>query len=393
MKKVALLLAVLAVVVMSVMAFAADPAKAPAAPAAKPAAASAAKTYSATIYVAGMGGHYTKAEVTLDPANANEPVKIIGSMDRISINPSGVDGKQYATHDARIDVNDPNVMFWSTYVPDANKKMHVGKSDLKTGKVIMDVALTPDPKAPAEKAPTYCASGQSKNFYMPVFMGTEGYVDVFDKKDMSLKHRVWVSDLGYVKGTYKFTHGINSPDMKTFVLALNQAKEGKGTGDIDFILVDMAELEKGKFKVIAKNTLKGEPDKTITFRQYFTNDGKYLMQSAGDRLWVLDGKTLKMVDEKMLPPGNQIHDAQATPDDKFALLTVRTVTAGCDIEGKPIQKEGKNVDITDGTVMFYDFGAKKISEKQVSVCLGCHKGMGLGDKNAVLCGIDSVYKK
>jgi hypothetical protein len=392
MKKVALLLAVLAVVVMGVMAFAADPAKAPAAPAAKPAAA-AAKTYSATIYVAGMGGHYTKAEVTLDPANANEPVKIIGSMDRISINPSGVDGKQYATHDARIDVNDPNVMFWSTYVPDANKKMHVGKSDLKTGKVIMDVALTPDPKAPAEKAPTYCASGQSKNFYMPVFMGTEGYVDVFDKKDMSLKHRVWVSDLGYVKGTYKFTHGINSPDMKTCVLALNQAKEGKGTGDIDFILVDMAELEKGKFKVIAKNTLKGEPDKTITFRQYFTNDGKYLMQSAGDRLWVLDGKTLKMVDEKMLPPGNQIHDAQATPDDKFALLTVRSVTEGCDVEGKPIQKEGKNVDITDGVVMVYDATAKKVYEKQTSVCLGCHKGMGLGDKNAVLCGIDSNYKK
>ena len=131
-------------------------------------------------------------------------------------------------------------MFWSTYVPDPNKKIHVGKSDLKTGNVIKDVAMTPDPKAPAEKAPAYCASGQSKNFYMPVFMGQEGYVDVFDKKDMTLKHRVWVSDLGYAKGTYKFTHGINSPDMKTFLLVVNQAKDGKGTGDIDFILVDMA---------------------------------------------------------------------------------------------------------------------------------------------------------
>ena len=392
MKKVALLLAVLAVVVIGVMAFAADPAKAPAAPAAKPAAAPAAKTYSATIYVAGMGGHYAQADVVVDPSNANEPVKV-SKLDRLVINPTGVDGKQYATHDARICSEDSNLMFWSTYVPDANKKMHVGKSDLKTGKVIQDVVLTPDPRALAEKAPTYCASGQSKNFYMPVFMGTEGYVDVFDKKDLSLKHRVWVSDLGYAKGTYKFTHGTNSPDMKTFLVALNQAKEGKGTGDIDFILVDMSELEKGKFKVITKNTLKGEPDKTITFRQYFSRDGKYIMQSAGDRLWVLDAKTLKLVDEKMLPPGNQLHDAQNTPDDKFALLTVRTVTAGCDVEGKPIQKEGKGVDITDGTVMFYDFSAKKLSDKQVSVCLGCHKGMGLGDKNAVLCGIDSIYKK
>ena len=31
---------------------------------------------------------------------------------------------------------------------------------------------------------------------------------------MDLKHRVWVSDLGYQKGSYKFVHGINSPDMQ-----------------------------------------------------------------------------------------------------------------------------------------------------------------------------------
>ena len=348
-----------------------------------PAAIAAGKTYSATVYVAGMGGHYAAADVTVDPSNENDPVKI-NKLDRVVIG-----DKYYATHDVRIDANDPNIMFWSTYVPDANKKMHVGKSDLKTGKVIQDVTLTPDPKAPAEKAPTYCASGQSKNYYMPVFMGTEGYIDVFDKKTMEHKHRVWVSDMGYAKGTYKFTHGTNSPDFKTFVVALNQAKEGKGTGDIDFVLVDTAELEKGKFKVLAKNTLKGEPDKTITFRQYYSNDGKYILQSAGDRFWVLDAKTLKLVDEKMMPPGNQIHDAQMTPDDKYALLTVRSVTEGCDVEGKPIA--GK--DITDGTVMVYDAAAKKVFAKQTSVCLACHKGMGLGDKNAVLCGIDSNYKK
>ena len=348
-----------------------------------PAAIAAGKTYQATVYVAGMGGHYAAADVTVDPSNENDPVKI-NKLDRVVIG-----DKYYATHDVRIDANDPNIMFWSTYVPDANKKMHVGKSDLKTGKVIQDVTLTPDPKAPAEKAPTYCASGQSKNYYMPVFMGTEGYVDVFDKKTMEHKHRVWVSDMGYAKGSYKFTHGTNSPDFKTFVVALNQAKEGKGTGDIDFVLVDTAELEKGKFKVLAKNTLKGEPDKTITFRQYYSNDGKYILQSAGDRFWVLDAKTLKLVDEKMMPPGNQIHDAQMTPDDKYALLTVRSVTEGCDVEGKPIA--GK--DITDGTVMVYDAAAKKVFAKQTSVCLACHKGMGLGDKNAVLCGIDSNYKK
>jgi hypothetical protein len=351
-----------------------------------PVAVAAEKTYSGIVYVAGMGGHFAKADVTIDPGNVNEPVKV-KSLDRIVIG-----DKNYATHDARIDVNDRNTMFWSTYVPDANKKIHVGKSDLKTGAVIKDVALTPDPKASTEKPPAYCASGQSKNFYMPVFMGQEGYVDVFDKKDMSHKHRVWVSDLGYAKGTYKFTHGINSPDMKTFLLALNQAKEGKGTGEIDFILVDIAALEKGKFKQLAKATLKGEPDKTITFRQYFSNDGKRIYQSAGDRLWVLDAKTLKQVDEKMMPEGSQLHDAQTTADDKYALLTVRTVTAGCDADGKALVKDGKGIDITDGTFMLYDASAKKVSEKSTSVCLACHKGMGLGDKNAVLCGLDSNWK-
>ena len=353
-----------------------------------PTAVAAGKTYTGTVYVAGMGGHFAKAEVTIDPANANEPVKI-GNLDRIVIG----DNKTHPTHDARIDVNDPNTMFWSTYTPDPNKKMHVGKSDLKTGNVIKDVALTPEPKAPGEKAPLYCASGQSKKFYMPVFMGQEGYIDVIDKATMENKHRVWVSDLGYAKGTYKFTHGINSPDMKTFLVVLNQAKEGKGTGDIDFVLVDMASLEQGKFKQLAKNTLKGTPDKTITFRQYFSNDGKHIFQSAGDRLWVLDAKTLTKVDEKMMPEGSQLHDAQSTPDDKFALLTVRSVTAGCDADGKAIQKEGKPVDITDGVFMLYDAGAKKLYDKSTSTCLACHKGMGLGDKNAVLCGLDTNWKK
>jgi hypothetical protein len=349
-----------------------------------PVAVAAGKTYSATVYVAGMGGHFTKADVTVDPSNANEPIKV-ANLDRVIIG----DKTTHPTHDARIDATDPNTMFWSTYVLDPQGKMHVGKSDLKTGKVVLDVAMTPDPKASGAKPPLYCASGQSKNFFMPVFMGQEGYVDVLDKKDLSLKHRVWVSDIGYAKGTYKFVHGINSPDMKTFILAINQAKEGKGTGDVDFILLDLASLEQGKMKVVAKNTIKGEPDKTLTFRQYFSNDGKVIFQSAADRLWVIDAKTLKLVDEKMMPEGAQLHDAMPTPDNKFAILTVRALTQGCDPGGEPLP--GK--EITDGVFMLYDAGAKKLNTKSSSACFGCHKGMGLGDKNAVLCGLDANFAK
>lgn len=353
-----------------------------------PVATAAGNTYSATTYVAGMGGHFAKADITIDPSNEAEPIKVTG-LDRVVIG----DKKTHPTHDARIDSNDSNVLFWSTYVLDPNNKMHVGKTDLKTGNVIKDVAMRPDASAPSLKPPVYCASGQSQKYFMPVFMGTEGYVDVIDKATMDQKKRAWISDLGYEKGTYQFTHGTNSPDMKTFVLAINRTTAGKGNGDIDMILVDMASLEKGKFKQLAKNTLKGAAGKTISFREYFSADGKYIFQSVADRLWVLDAATLKLVDEKMMPEGNQLHDAQPTPDGQYAVLTVRTVTAGCDADGRAIVKEGKSVDITDGTLMLYDFGAKKLNEKTTSVCLACHKGMGLGDKNAVLCGLDTNWKK
>ncbi len=385
MKKLAALFGIVAVVVVGYLAFTTV-----APTTSVPMAVAAGQTYSATVYVAGHGGHFAKAEVTIDPSDANAPVKIT-NLDKIDIG----DSKSHPTHDARIDSNDPNVLFWSTYIPDTNKKMHVGKSDLKTGKVIQDVTLTPDAaRAAGEKAPLYCASGQSKDFYMPVFMGTEGYVDVFTKKDLTLKHRVFISDMGYAKGTYKFTHGTNSPDMKTFVFTMNQVKDGKMTGDVDFVLVDLPQLEKGKLKVITKNTLKGDPNNTITFRMFFTKDGKFITQSAADRLWVLDAKTLKLVDEKMMPAGHQLHDAMPTPDGKFALLTVRNVTDGCDVEGKPIKDEkGEAKTITDGVFMVYDAGAKTVNAKATSTCFGCHKTMGKGDKNAVLCGLDANFKK
>ena len=292
-----------------------------------PPAVAAGKTYSGTVYVAGHGGHFAQADVTLDPSNEAVPVKI-NSLDKMDIGTT----KTHMTHDARIDATDRNIMYWSTYKLDPNGKQHVGKSDLKTGKVIKDIAMDPDPRSTGgeKQMPMYCASGQSKNFYMPLFMGSEAYVDVLDKATLEKKHRVFVSDLGYAKGSYQFLHGTNSPDMKTFLLALNLTKDGKGTGDIDFVLVDMAALEGGKFKEIKRATLKGAPGKTITFREYFSNDGKLIFQSAADRLWVIDSATLKLVDEKMMPAGIQNHDALPTPDGKAALLTVRNLTEACD---------------------------------------------------------------
>jgi hypothetical protein len=163
-------------------------------------------------------------------------------------------------------------------------------------------------------------------------------------------------------------------------------------GKQELVLLDLAALEQGKFKELARASLMGEPTKTITFRQYFTADSKLIYQSAGDRMWVLDAKTLKLVDEKMTKPDfGENHDVQPTPDGRFAVLTVRTAdTLACDDKGTPFPDQKK---ITDGALVLYDAHAKKLVGKPTSVCFACHKDMGKGDKNAVLCGLATNFKK
>ena len=352
--------------------------------AASPAAAAGPGKVSATVYVAGHGGHFSKSAVTIDPADAENPLKV-ADLDMVPIG----DQDSHKFHDGRLD---GQTMYWSTYALDKQGKLHVGKSDTKTGKIIQDVALAPDPRAPATNPPAYCASGQTKAAFMPVFMGNEGYVDVFDKKTMKHQHRVFVSDLGYKAGTYQFVHGTNSNDGKRFVVTVTmKGEDGKMNGKQDVIALDLPALEKGKVKQLAKVTLAGEPGKTIAFRQYFTKDDKLLYQSAGDRMWVLDGKTFAIVDEKMTKPGyGENHDVMPTPDGRYALLTLRlTDVVACDADGKATPDKK----ITDGALQLYDAQAKKLVGKPVSVCFDCHKSSGKGDKNAILCGLAANFSK
>ncbi len=342
--------------------------------------------YTATVYVAGHGGHFSKAEVVVDPSDAENPIQV-KSLEQVSVGTT----ESHKMHDARLDP-DGTTLFWSTIAPDKQGKIHVGKTDVKTGKVVKDVAFDPDPRTPMNGQPVYCASGQTKTSFMPVFMGSEGYVDVWDKKTMVRKQRVFVSDLGYKAGTYQFVHGTNSHDMKRFLVTLTlKGEDGKMNGKQDLVLVDLPALEKGKFKELARATLAGEPGKTIAFRQYFSNDDKLIFQAAGDRMWVLDAATLKLVDEKMTQPKGENHDVQPTPDARFALLTLRTSdTVACDAEGKPAA-DGKK--ITDGVLQLYDASARKLVGKPASVCFGCHKDAQQGDKSAILCGLSAAFRK
>jgi hypothetical protein len=345
--------------------------------------------YNGTLYVAGMGGHFSIADVTIDPNNEAAPIKV-NSVDMLDIG-----GASHPTHDARIDDKDRNTMYWSTYKLDNWKddpeskeakaigNLHVGKSNLKTGEVIADVAF-PAPERAGWTGANYCASGQSANSYIPVSMANEGYIDVYDKNTMALKHRIFFDDLGIKAGETTFAHGINTPDMTKFLLTVNDTPEGftKWTGNTKLIYLDMAALEQGKIKKIAEALITGKPKDaeggTITFRQYFTNDGKYLLQSGADRGYLIDAETLKVLDEITPLPGEN-HDILPTPDGKYAVMTLREKAK--DFEGN---------DSVDGTLLLYDIEARKTVGSSASVCFACHKGEGIG--KAILCGLDGNWK-
>ena len=362
------------------------------------------KTYSGTAYIAGQGGHYAVVKFTINPADTANPITV-QHLSRIVIGT----WKDHSVHDPRIDVANRNIMMFSTYTLDPKGDFHSGKINLKTGKVMFDKTVKPDKLAKVTGA-GYCASGQTKDYYLPVTMTDQGYIDVRSKKTWKLVRRVFPDSLGMKDHNYVFMHGTNTPDMKDFVVVNNMGNPANRkpndyselNGDVTFNLVKMDPLVKsGKLVVIAHNVLHGDPGNTITFRQSFTPNGKYLLQSAGDRMWVLNTKDLTVYDQKMMGAADlkdlspavypvtvssvadgQMHDAIGTPDSKYALITVRV----------PLRNGNKPV--TDGVVQLYDIQNRKFVGRPVSVCSACHFKYG---KNmifsAALCGIDVNWKK
>jgi hypothetical protein len=342
------------------------------------------KAYNGTLYVAGWGGHFSVADVTIDTSNEEASINV-NSVDIMDIG-----GKGYPTCDARIDATDRNTMYWSTYKLDTWKNkganggnLHVGKSDLKTGKVMSDVASPPPARAKWTGA-NYCASGQSQNSYIVVSEANEGYIDVYDKKTMALKHRVFFDGLGFMPGESTLAHGTNTPDMKKFLLTINHTPDGfmKWTGNTKLIYLDMAALEQGKLVHLQDAIILGLPKDisggTITFRQNFTPDGKYLLQSGADRGYLIDAETLEVLDNITPLPG-MVYDFAPTPDGKYAIMALREKT-----------KDFAGNDSIDGTVLLYDIDKRKTVGKSASVCFACHKDKGIG--KAILGGLDANWK-
>lgn len=352
--------------------------------------------YAGTAYVAGMGGHFAKAVFKIDP-KAETPI-IMDSLDKVDIG----DGDTHPVHDARIDYKDRDTMYWSTYKPDheANDGYHYGKSDLKTGEVLKDVGF----KIPGQVINTkagFCASAQTKDYFMPISMNKPGYISVISKKDMALKHNVFLEGTDAdIKAGYKFLHGTNSPDMKEILITANESnvaqdnKElGTTVGKMHMVVLDAEALEQGKVKVLRKAVADGNQKSTVSFRQYYSPDGKYIANASGDMLFLIDAKTLEVLDAETMPKFQETHDATFTPDGKYIVATSRTksILAGCDNPLKPADGEWR----MDGQLKLYDVAAKKFVGKPTSTCLACHDselGTGEDAPHAVLCGLDVNFK-
>ncbi len=347
-----------------------------------------AQSYDTTFYVAGMGGHFAVAEATIDPSK-KEPISL-KKLDRIEIG----DDESHPTHDPRIDSQDRNVMFWSTYKIDPETKApHVGKSDLKTGEVIMDVSA-PLPEFATKSKSLFCASGQTKDFYMPISMAHKGYIEVRNKSDLKLVHTVTLEGTDAdIKKPYKFYHGVSSPDGKVTLITINEADKdhGKPIGKLHLLLLDNSALEQGKIKVLAKGMAPGAEGSFISFRAYFSDDGTRIAIGAADRMLIIDGKTLEVLDAGMAGPLEQFHDAIFTPDGKYVIATSRSKRIIEGVECSDPNKPAKGEFLMDGHLKLYDIQNKKWLGKSTSVCLSCHDNEEL-ESHAVLCGIDANWK-
>lgn len=359
-----------------------------------------AEKYDATVYVAGMGGHFAEANIVIDPSSP-APIQLKG-LEKVDIG----DSETHPTHDARIDNKNRDLMFWSTYKIDKETGApHVGATDLKTGKVLMDVNAPIPANGQANTKSLYCASGQTEKFFFPIAMTSKGYIDVYQKSDMKRITSVFLEGTEADPGVpYKFYHGVNSPDMTKMLISVNETDQdhGKPIGKIHLILLDAKSLESGKVKLVKRAVIPGNPGKTVNFRSTYSPDGKLIAISGADTMYIVDAETLKVVIRQPMDALEENHDAMFTPDGKYVLATSRTKalasgnaakitreTPSCSVEIAP-GKLGSDDFTMDGQLKLYDVSAKKFIGQATSTCLACHNEEEV-EVHAVLCGLDANF--
>ncbi len=342
--------------------------------------------YSGTLYIAGHGAHMAKADITVDPSNTANPITV-NSLGRINVASAG--NADYKLHDVR---KDGDNLYWSTYVVGSDGNLHYGSIGTDgTNKI--DNKIAPAPRAGstpivAGSGPYYCASGQTTAYHMPISMSNDGYISVIDKSGAAAPVNVYPADTLNVPSDYYYFHGSTSPDTKKFLLSANYTS---GSGNTRLFMVDTASVIAGVPALVAGTTTaeltgdnSGPQGATITFRSTWAPGAKKIMMSGADRFYVLDAKTLKVLNSADSSGDatiggaalGQNHDALATADSRYALLTLRTKPNGADNN-------------TDGAIQLYDVNAGKPIGEPVSVCNACHGD----DRDSILCGFDGALDR
>ncbi len=159
--------------------------------------------------------------------------------------------------------------------------------------------LDPDARSTgtaASPAPTTALPARRKDFYFPVTMAYEGYIDVIDKKTMDHEapglRRLARRQVRLP--VHARQHLARHEDLPARGQQGQRHPEG-GLGHHRRAGALPARQRRRSRRASSRSSSRrrspaATPKSTITFRQYFTPDGKYILQSANDMFYVIDAK-------------------------------------------------------------------------------------------------------
>lgn len=339
---------------------------------------------SGKIYAAGVGGHMAVASVAIDLANAATPLSI-SRLERIRLGASS----DYGFHDVRIDRTRGRAgkLFWSTINADSTGGYHYGRVDLASGRVDCDVRIA----LPAgSAAPGFCGSGQSADKFLPVWMGTRGFVDVIDKDTCAFEKRVYIDQIPGMPPYWSMAHGTNTQDFGVMTLALNLLDSaGAALNQGMLVNVDMASLLAGAPVVVASGPAVQGPAKTTFFRQEWAPGGNLLVQGGKAAFYRFDGSLAEQC-RYQLPIENghqsETHDATLVPNSDYAVIQQRRWV-----------DYGLSVPVLDGQLQLVKVSTCEPVGPPVSMCVACHSKNGMVkespglDSRYISCGLSSTW--
>lgn len=341
------------------------------------------KEITGTLYISGMGGHFAKAVIKIDPSKSS-PIILTKRLSKVDIG----NRPTHPTRDARIDLSDPQTMFYSTYKFDEKiGAPHVGKINLSTDK-IFDVAA-PVPSQVTHTKTLYGSSGQTNDFYLPATWTHRGYIDVFRKSDLSREHTIFLEGTtADIQKPYKFLQVASSSDLTKLLVLRNEANKdhGKTNGNLHVYELDAKSIEDGQVRVLKKSVVKGNRE-SLAFGAAYSSKDDLIAIADADIMLLLNNK-FEALDAEPMNNLDQIHDVVFTPNDKYAILALRVKVPHRNAKNPKNPQMGEFT--MDGQLRLYDVEEKKLIGRATSVCQPCHDRKGIPE-HSIIGEFDAVF--